>query len=311
MILTVTPNPAVDVTYVLDALVPDTVHRPVSVHRRAGGKGLNVARVLHAVGRETLAIAPAGGADGRLLREELADSGVPHEIVAGQGNTRRTTTLLSTSDGSVTLVNEPGPVLSEVDWEQIVAAVAGRLAATSVLVCSGSLPPGAPGDGYARLIRLAAAAGVPAVLDTSGPALRAGVEAGPAVVKPNAEELREVTGLADPSAAAGELRTLGAGAVLVSLGPAGLLASTSTGEWLARPSAVLAGNTTGAGDAAVAGIALELAEGARWPSVLRRAVALSAAAVLGPLAGDLDIEHYRRELRAVTVEEVHAPGVNG
>lgn len=311
MILTVTPNTALDVTYTVDELVPDAVLRPSTVRRRAGGKGINVARVLHTLGAEVTAVAFAGGPDGELVRADLQDSRMAHELVPVAGHTRRTTTLLSSVDDTVTLLNEPGPVVSEVEWNALLAAVRRRLPSASVLVCSGSLPPGAPTNGYAPLIRMASDHEVPVVLDTSGAALRAGIQAGPTVVKPNAEELREITGVEAPLRAARDLRARGAAAVLVSLGADGLLASTDSGVWRARPTRKLVGNTTGAGDAAVAGIAVELAKGATWSDLLRRAVALSSAAVLGPLAGDIDVEHYRREHRVVIVEEDHATGVNG
>lgn len=311
MILTVTPNAALDVTYALPELFPGNVLRPTRVHRRAGGKGINVARVLRTVGRRATALFPLGGSDGELVRAEIADAGVPCETVGIAGQTRRTTTLLSEVDGSVTLINEPGPEVSPAEWRSVLDAVRAWLPRVSVLVCSGSLPHGVPVEAYAELVRIAAEYAVPSIVDTSGEALRAAVAAGPAVVKPNAEELRATTGLGDPLAAAESLRTSGAGAVLVSLGADGLLACTGSGVWQAKPSRALTGNTTGAGDSAVAGIAWELSVGGSWPEVSRRAVALSAAAVLGPLAGDIDLDHYRHEHRAVTVEEIHATGVNG
>ncbi|MDT8913270.1 1-phosphofructokinase family hexose kinase [Amycolatopsis sp. PS_44_ISF1] len=295
MILTVTPNTALDVTYTVDRLVPDEVHRVADVRRRAGGKGVNVARVLHALGADTRAIALAGGAAGRSAAQELAASGVPAELVPIAGETRLTTTVLSAADRSVTLFNEPGPEITAGEWAALAAAVARHR--PEVLVLSGSLPPGAPPDGYARL----AASGVPTVLDTSGEALLAGLAGKPAVVKPNARELVEVTGIHDVETAAGELRGAGAGAVVVSLGPEGMLAVTASGTWHAAPAAVLSGNSTGAGDAAVAGIALGIRHGEDWPRLLGRAVALSGAAVLGPLAGDVDLPHYHREHDRVAV----------
>ncbi|MGW4519548.1 1-phosphofructokinase family hexose kinase [Amycolatopsis sp. NPDC004378] len=294
MIVTVTPNAALDVTYTVDSLVPDAVHRARDVRRRAGGKGVNVARVLHALGADVRAIATAGGATGAEVAAELGSAGLPAELVPISGETRRTTTVLSAEDGSVTLLNEPGPRLTAAEWALLAAHVRRR--EPEVLVCSGSLPPGAPPDGYARL-----AAGWTSILDTSGPALLAGLAARPAVVKPNAAELREATGLDDLEQAAHELRGRGAGAVVVSLGAAGLLAVTAAGTWHATPSKPLAGNSTGAGDAVVAALALGLCRREPWPEILRRAVALSGAAVLGPLAGDVDLGHYHRELAAVRV----------
>ncbi|MFE0022631.1 1-phosphofructokinase family hexose kinase [Amycolatopsis sp. NPDC059021] len=293
MILTVTPNSALDVTYTVDGLRPDSVHRVREMRARAGGKGINVARVLHTLGEDVRAVATAGGATGNAFTAELSEAGIPADLVPVGGETRRTTTILSTVDDTVTLFNEPGPDLSAQEWTSLVDTV-GRHT-PDVLVCSGSLPPGA--GGYAELLTT----GVPAILDTSGAALTAGLSGRPSVVKPNLAELREVTGRADPVAAATELRSRGAGTVVVSLGADGLLAVTEHGVWQAAPSKTLTGNATGAGDAAVAGIALGIAGGEPWPGILRRAVALSGAAVLGPLAGDIDLAHYRRELGAVVV----------
>ncbi|OXM57105.1 1-phosphofructokinase [Amycolatopsis thailandensis] len=291
MIVTVTPNTALDVTYTVDGLRPGGVHRARDVRHRAGGKGVNVARVLRALGADVRAIVTAGGATGATVESDLAAAGIPADVVPIGGETRRTTTVLA-DDGSVTLLNEPGPRLTESEWQTLAAAVRARK--TDVLVCSGSLPPGA--GGYAGLL-----GSTPSILDTSGEALLAALSAKPSVVKPNADELREVTGLRDPVAAATELRAAGAGAVVVSLGPEGLLAVTGSGTWHAAPSTVLTGNTTGAGDAVVAALALGLSRAEAWPDILRRAVALSGAAVLGPLAGDVDLAHYQAEQGLVAV----------
>ncbi|WP_410599231.1 1-phosphofructokinase family hexose kinase [Amycolatopsis sp. lyj-90] len=291
MIVTVTPNTALDVTYTVDGLRPGEVHRVGDVRNRAGGKGVNVARVLHALGADVRAVLTAGGATGSAVVADLAAVGVAAEAVPIGGETRRTTTVLA-GDGSVTLLNEPGPRLTEDEWQAFAVAVRARRA--DVLVCSGSLPPGA--GGYAGLLGAS-----PSILDTSGEALLAGLTGKPSVVKPNADELREVTGLRDPVAAAAELREAGAGAVVVSLGHEGLLAVTGSGTWHAAPSTVLRGNTTGAGDAVVAALALGLSRRESWPDILRRAVALSGAAVLGPLAGDVDLAHYQAEQGLVAV----------
>jgi len=291
VILTVTPNTALDVTYTVDGLRPGGVHRVRDVRHRAGGKGVNVARVLHTLGADVRAILTAGGATGTAVVSDLAAAHVPVAAVPIGGETRRTTTVLA-DDGSVTLLNEPGPRLTEDEWQTLAAAVRAR--EPDVLVCSGSLPPGA--GGYAELLGDA-----PSILDTSGEALLAGLAGRPSVIKPNADELREVTGLSDPVTAANELRKAGAGAVVVSLGPEGLLAVTGSGNWHATPSTVLSGNTTGAGDAVVAALALGLSRAEPWPDILRRAVALSGAAVLGPLAGDVDLAHYEAEQGLVAV----------
>ncbi|RZQ61727.1 1-phosphofructokinase family hexose kinase [Amycolatopsis suaedae] len=305
MILTVTPNPALDVTYRVPRLVPGGVVKADRVYRRAGGKGVNVARVLHSLGVPTLAVLPVGGSDGRAVVEELDSSGLAYQTVEVAGPTRRTVTVVSTADSTETLVSEPGEPPSDVEWAALLDVVRGRIGEASVLVSSGSLPPGAPVDAHAQLLALAAEHGVPSVLDTSGEPLLAGLAGRPAVVKPNADELRQVIGSDEPLRAMEMLRDAGAGAVVASFGARGMMARCADGTWLATPSRSLTGNATGAGDAAVAGIAEALAGGTPdWPGLLRRVVALSASAVLGPLAGDIDHAYLEAELPAVTVEEI-------
>ncbi|MEU3462798.1 1-phosphofructokinase family hexose kinase [Streptomyces sp. NPDC006733] len=306
MILTVTLNAALDVTYVVDELVPRTSHRVDSVHERAGGKGVNVARVLSALGWQTAVTGLCGGDTGDRLRAELRTAGPRDELVPVTGESRRTLTVVSRADGDATVFNQGGPAVTAGEWEAFTARYARLLGDADVAVLSGSLPPGLPVDVYAHLVTLAREAGVRTILDTSGSALRAGLAAGPDVVKPNADELLDLTGLRDLAAAAAAVRALGARDVVASHGPDGLHALTAQGTWRAAPPERLAGNPTGAGDACVAALAAGLATGAPWPAVLGEAVALSAAAVLRPTAGDFDADAYHRFRTAVSVEEVHA-----
>lgn len=299
MILTVTPNAALDVTYHVPSLRPGATHRVADVAVRAGGKGVNVARVLHALGHETLVTGLAGG---REIQDDLTAAGIGEHLVEIAGPARRTVTVVSAADGSATALNEQGPPVAVADWERLAAVFPALAARAEVVVLSGSLPPGLPVDAYARLI---GATDTPVVLDTSGPALLDGLSAGPRLVKPNAEELAEATGADDPLTAAADLRARGAGAVVASLGPDGLVAVTDDGVWRARPR-LQSGNPTGAGDACVAALAAGLAAGTGWPELLADAVALSAAAVACPLAGDVDLDIYRRLVPVIEVEGPHA-----
>jgi tagatose 6-phosphate kinase len=158
-----------------------------------------------------------------------------------------------------------------------------------------------PVGAYAALIRTAKAAGVPVQLDTSGEALRRGVAARPDIVKPNADELAELTGSHDPLRATQDTRRRGARAVVASLGRSGLLAATPEGRWRATPPAPVHGNPTGAGDAVVAGLLSALVENLPWPDRLTRATALSAATVMADTAGDFDQAAYEGLLERVTV----------
>ncbi|WP_175407238.1 1-phosphofructokinase family hexose kinase [Streptomyces sp. TRM64462] len=305
MILTVTLNTALDITHHVDRLRPHTAHRVHGVSARAGGKGVNVSRVLHALGRPTLVTGLYGGTTGATVRGELARAGIPERLVPVSGETRRTVAVADAHTGDTTTLLEPGPDVRADEWRAFLGTFDALLGRATAVVLSGSLPPGVPDDAYATLVRAARTRHLPTVLDTSGPALRAALPAGPTLVKPNAGELAEATGRSDPYPGAEALRAAGADAVVASLGPDGLLAVTPRGAWRARPPERLRGNPTGAGDATVAALALGLVTDAAWPERLGEAVALSAAAVAAPLAGSFDPAVHRRlrdrvDIRTVT-----------
>ncbi|MGA5223977.1 1-phosphofructokinase family hexose kinase [Streptomyces koyangensis] len=294
MILTVTLNTAVDLTYHVPTLRQHTTHRVTETQDRPGGKGVNVARVLAQLGYPTTVTGFAGGPTGAWLREAL--SGEPHlrdALVPIGGTTRRTVAVVDAAGGNTTQFNEPGPTVTAAEWEALKKAYASLLPGAEAVALCGSLPPGVPVGAYAHLIREARAAGVPVLLDTSGEPLRRGIAARPDLVKPNAAELADLTGTRDPRHAARAARRRGARAVVASLGAEGLLAETQTGAWRAAPPAPVRGNPTGAGDSVVAGLLAGLAEGADWPDRLVRATALSAATVHASAAGEYDEAAYR------------------
>lgn len=307
MILTVTPNAALDLTWWVDRIEPGATHRVPSGMARAGGKSLNVARVAHQQGAAVLAIATAGGTTGAELELELRASGLPHELIPVAASTRRSLALYDAGNDETSIFNEFGENHSDAEWRQLLDAVDTALLGADCLVGSGSLPPGpsaAGGDAYdsadfyPELVRMAAARGIPSIIDTSGAALLAAAAAGATVLKPNRDELIAATDIGDPIRAARSLIARGAGLVLLSLGSAGMIAVGTGDEYLsARLPEPLVGNPTGAGDAAVAAVASCFAEAAGDGSapnaeeILRRATAWSAAAVLMPLAGEISPLH--------------------
>jgi tagatose 6-phosphate kinase len=313
VITVVALNPALDVTHHVDGVDWAGVNRPAGVHIAPGGKGLNVARTLHALGADVLLLALAGGAAGEAVQSALRASGVPSAFSAIAAETRRTFAVVDTRSGEVAMFNEPGPAVTETEYEQFIALYVKALGGCSAVVLSGSLPAGLPVDTYAGLIRMADAAGVPAVLDTSGDALLHGAAAQPAAVKPNLAELAAAVGRdltwAGPSeraaivTAAKELRDRGAAAVVVSLSADGLLAVTGEGSWHASPRPV-PGNPTGAGDAAVAALAHGLTIGRPWPDRLRHAAALGSAAARAPAAGEFRLDDYTQALDDIRVTKV-------
>jgi len=302
VILTVTLNTALDLTYRVPSLRPHSSHRVTEVTERPGGKGLNVARVLAALGHEVTVTGFTGGATGRVVQDRLtAVPGLVDALVPVTGPTRRTVAVVDERSGDTTQLNEPGPTVTSAEWSAFQEAYEDLVPAASAVALCGSLPPGVPVGAYAGLVRTAKAAGVPVLLDTSGEPLRRGVAARPDVVKPNADELAELTGSHEPLRATQDARRRGALAVVASLGTEGLLAATPEGRWRATPPTRVHGNPTGAGDAVVAGLLSGLVERLPWPDRLARATALAAATVLAPVAGEFDRTAYEELLDRVTV----------
>nr|WP_243754476.1 1-phosphofructokinase family hexose kinase [Labedaea rhizosphaerae] len=281
--MTVTVNPSLDRTVEVPSLERGAVLRAVAGHLDAGGKGVNVTRALTAHGHASVAVLPVGGPVGRQLVELLVAQDIPVDAVPIAGATRSNVSIVE-PDGTVTKINEPGAALTGEEQAFLLAAIRARatgLSAASWVVGAGSLPPGTPTSYYADLTR--ALPGARVAIDTSGPALVEAVKAGPAVVKPNREELAEaasgdIATLGDVVAAAQALRGLGVGAVLASLGADGAVLVGEHGVWHGEAAAVPR-SSVGAGDALLAGF---LAADGHGPSALAEGLAWAAAAVSLP-----------------------------
>lgn len=303
MIVTVTLNAALDITYELRQVTVGGTNRVARVHERPGGKGLNVARVLHALGEPVRARGLLGGRTGDVIEAGLRASGVDGTFTRIRAESRRTVALAEPD--RATLLNEPGPHVTPEEWALFVTDFRTALAAhrTDAVVLSGSLPPGVPVDAYATLAEICRHAEVAVILDADGAALQAGLAGRPDIVKPNADELARlgVPPDATPAFATQAVRDAGAAAVVVSRGREGLLASTPDGTWTAVPPPIR-GNPTGAGDALVAVLAQGLAHGWTWPDRLRHGAALSAAAVRTDVAGSYDPATYRELLPQIRLD---------
>jgi tagatose 6-phosphate kinase len=301
VILVVTLNPALDITYEVAGADWAGVNRPHAVHVRPGGKGVNVAKTLSALGADVMLAGLIGGGVGLELAERLAGSGVEIALTEVAGETRRTFTVVDSERGETAVFNEPGPAIAPGEYAEFFFQYKQAVAECSLVVLAGSLPRGVGEAAYADLI--AAAGSVPTVLDTSGAALARGAAAGPAVVKPNLAELAAVTGgdTSDHTAIERAARRLSTGAVVVSLGPDGLLAVDGDHVWLAQPGERVRGNPTGAGDAVVAALADGVMRQLDWPGRLRQAVALGAAAAAAPVAGEFDPAEYAGHLERATI----------
>ncbi|MFE1953950.1 1-phosphofructokinase [Streptomyces sp. NPDC059524] len=283
MILTVTPNPSLDRTYEVPGLDRGEVLRASGERVDPGGKGVNVSRAVAAAGAATLAVLPLGGAPGALVADLLDRQGIKVAPVPVAGQTR-SNIALAEPDGTLTKINAPGPELSAGEAESLLTAVGDQSAGADWIACCGSLPRGLAPSWYAELVAVAHRAGARIALDTSGPALLAALRQRPDVVKPNAEELAEAVGrslgtLGDVVAAARELRELGAGAVLASLGADGQILVEASGTYFASAPVDAVRSDVGAGDSSLAGF---LIAGGAGPEALASAVAHGAAAVQLP-----------------------------
>ena len=286
MIVTLTLNPSVDRTVEVETLARGEVMRALGVRVDPGGKGINVARALAAHNLPTRAVVTVGGAEGEHLVTLLRDTGIEIVPVRIQGAIRSNITVVE-PDGTTTKFNEPGAQLSADELAAVFAAVKTAVDSAEWLVASGSLPPGTPATVYADLMRSLAGSGTSVAVDTSGPALEAVLAAEPTLVKPNRDELAEVTGrqlrtIGDVVEAAQQLRELGAGAVLASLGADGAVLVDADGAVHGRTPAVPQLSSVGAGDAMLAGF---LAGGGKGADALAEALAWGAAAVLQPGSG--------------------------
>lgn len=294
MILTLTANPSIDHTIVLDTpLRPGEVQRAAKVRQDPGGKGINVARVLYSAGREVCAVLPADQGDPILAG--LDAIGLPYRRVP-LGAAVRTNMTLSDPDGRTTKINELGPALSPASIADLARVLADQARGAEWVVLSGSLPPGVDPAWYAELVVALRPLGVKVAVDTSDAPLRALAAAfpgaAPDVIKPNAEELAQLTGTrgdhleaaaaaGDPSAsvaAADSLVAAGVGAVLVTLGGAGAALVTARGAWWGTPPPISLRSTVGAGDSAIAGYLIAESQGFDEPERLRQAIAHGSAA---------------------------------
>ena len=285
MIVTVTPNPALDRTLTVPEIVFDEMVRASESRLDLDGKGVNVSKALQSLGAATIIMGFAGGAAGEQLERGLAAQGYATEFTLVAGETRTNTIIIDAATNRYVKANEAGPTLQPAELEAFFDQARARLSAGDTWILSGSLPPGAPADFYARLVRLVQAAGARALLDTSGEPLRRGAAAGPYLVKPNAGEAQELTGQpitsdADALRAAQFFFDQGVELVALSLGADGVLLASRAEAYRAVPPQVLALNPVGAGDALLAGVAWALEQGLALAEVARWGVASGTAAAM-------------------------------
>ncbi len=290
-IVTVTLNPAVDMSTSTGSLVPQRKLRCEHPVREPGGGGLNVARVVGILGGEARAVCTKGGVVGDLLEQLIRACNIPHEFVRIDGETRENVSIEDRASGALYRFVMPGPEISDAEFESVAGAVRAALGdepAGAVLVISGSMCQGVPDDMFDRVIPAARERGVRVFADVSGPWLGRAARAGASFLKPNQHELEEYVGRPletdrELLEAAELLRQSGdCEAVFVSLGASGLLCALRARSFRVNAPAVHVESTIGAGDSTVAGIVLALARGSTVEDAARMGVAAGSATCMTP-----------------------------
>jgi 6-phosphofructokinase 2 len=288
-IVTLTMNPALDVSSSARHVVPEHKVRcgPGSID--PGGGGINVTRAIQNLGGSSIAVYPLGGPTGEAYRGVAAAAGILGHVVTVAGNTRESFTISETSTGEQYRFVLPGPELREPEWRACLSVVGDNLPRGGFLVASGSLPPGVPVDFYARLARIAVDQDVRLVVDASGPPLEAALAEGVFLIKPSGDELAELVGapgeLGEDEQVQALCAIVGDGHaeyVALSLGAKGALLAGAAGVLRLPTPRVEVASTVGAGDAFLAGLVLRLAEGEPIESAFRTAVAAGSATAMMP-----------------------------
>ena len=295
MIVCLAANPSIDRLFEVDRVVRGETHRPSQFVQVAGGKGLNAARAAATLGAEVRAIAILGGHAGRWIAQELEEEKVPYRAVWIKGETRSSLSVADEASGEMTEFYERGEEIPRSLWPELLAVLASELSAAGLLTISGSLPPGAPLDGYKQIVELAHDMHVRVALDAAGDYLEQALEAGPEAVKINASEAAALLGLplgeVHSGEAASELRSRAGGgrhAAIITLGDQGIVAAAPDGsEW--KGSIDARGKyPVGSGDAFLGGFALAMERALTWPKALALALGAAAANAELPGAGRLD-----------------------
>jgi 6-phosphofructokinase 2 len=289
-IVTLTINPALDISTSVKEMLPYTKMRCAPPNRDPGGGGINVARVLKRLGLEATAVYPAGGATGQTLAALLDGEGVPGIVIPTRNDTREDITIYDETSREQFRLVFPGGALSELEWKQCLDAIARLAPQAAFVIASGSLPPGVPADFYGRVVE-AAKGTAKLIVDTSGASLRSVLEAGVYLIKPNLHEFQDLAG--ESSAEEAALIAAGRGlferyrieVIALSMGAAGALLMTRDVAFRANGFAIQPASVSGAGDSFLAAMVWSLCRDSSFENALRYGVAGGSAALFNPGTG--------------------------
>lgn len=284
MIVTVTMNPAIDKTVEIESLLPGGLNRIQKVEYDAGGKGINVSKTICELGGVSIATGFLGGNSGKTIERVLNARNIQNDFIWVEGETR-TNTKVFESNGAVTELNEPGPVIGQAQLDELLSKLGHYAGKDTLFILAGSIPSGVDKNIYAQIIRMVHAKGAKVLLDADGELFRNALEAAPDIIKPNRVELEEYAGI-DYRASETELLNMarklmekGIETVAVSMGKSGAMFVRGEYEVKCPALSVKAHSTVGAGDAMVAALAYAWNENLDNDETVRLCMATSAGAV--------------------------------
>ena len=313
-IVTLTINPAVDISTSVRKMLPFTKMRCAEAQRDPGGGGINVARVLTRLGIDTIAIYPAGGATGQTLAALVEHESVRSIVIPTAHNTREDVTIFDETTREQFRLVFPGALLSDFEWQQCLDAVTRISSQAGFVIASGSLPPGVPDDFYGRVVK-ASKKTAKVIVDTTGTALKAALKAGVYLIKPNLHEFQDLAGIStkdEPSlleAGRSLLDRYRIEIIAISLGSQGALLLTRDIALRANGLPIEPVSVSGAGDSFLGAMVSSLANNGDLEAALRYGVAGGSAALLRPGTGlslREDIHRLASSVKLTAIAGYHA-----
>ncbi|MEO1769828.1 hexose kinase [Candidatus Enterococcus ferrettii] len=311
MILTVTMNPSIDISYPLDKFVLDKVNRVQQVSKTPGGKGLNVTRVIHDLGGEVTATGVLGGFHGKFLAKQLDQASITHDFASIEGETRDSIAILH--EGNQTEILEPGPTVTESEQQAFLEKYQQLVEKAQLVTISGSLAKGLPADFYQTLVRLAAEQEVNVLVDTSGESLKqvlAG-EVKPYLIKPNLDELSDLLGqplaIDRPTEIQKALQQpifAGITWIVVSLGKDGALINYQNQFYRVAIPSIQVVNPVGSGDATIAGLAYGISQKHEPQLIMKECMAAGMANAMQVKTGQVDPDDFNQLMKEIQIKKL-------
>ena len=310
MIATVTLNASVDKLYLVEALHPYEVSRVKKVNNTAGGKGLNVSRIISQAGEDVAAAGIIGGYNGMLFESLITQKNITKCFTRIEGETRCCVNLWDTSAQKSTEYLEPGFLVTPEDLERFVEDYVRVVKMSDAVCISGSTPPGTPEDFCARLVCVAKDNGKPVLADVAGAQLKEAIKAKPTVVKPNNDEIEQLfpidtSSIRQLAETAQTLHQSGIDIAAISIGKKGAVIACGGGVYHARPPEIQVVNTVGSGDSMVAGFAIGICRKYTMLETIRYAAALAAANTLTMEPGSFKMQDLERLLPEINIEKIN------